>query len=158
MLKVELGQGQGRDRMEKWFKRAMDANPDNAFACGAKMLYLEPKWHGTPIDMITFARECFAGQNWQGTLPFEIELAYDNLLPYVDNAEAFYGAPAVWNDIESLYGPYMRGRIRKTFVGSATSTPICLPASPGSGDWVCSSSSNLGSALISMPRYSAAGT
>lgn len=126
MIKVELGQGKGRDRMEMWFKRAMDANPDNKFACGEKMLYLEPKWHGKPIDMIMFARECLAGQNWQASLPMQIELAYANLQAYVDNTEAFYGAPAVWNDIQSCYVAYLRAHPENVWVRNKYAHFACL--------------------------------
>jgi hypothetical protein len=108
MLKVELGQGKGRARMETWFKRAMEANPDNRDACTRKMLYLEPKWHGTPDDMINFARECKAGQNWRAFIPFAVESAYREMLPYLKDPQAYFSTPAAWNDIDSLYVPFLR--------------------------------------------------
>jgi hypothetical protein len=44
MMRVELGQGKGRDTMELWFGRAMALNPDGYDACSSKLYYLEPKW------------------------------------------------------------------------------------------------------------------
>jgi hypothetical protein len=54
MLTVELGQGEGRDRMELWFNRAMELNPLCYDAAYAKLYYLEPKWHGSVEDMLIF--------------------------------------------------------------------------------------------------------
>jgi hypothetical protein len=43
MLEVELGQGEGRDRLELWFERAMMLNPCDYKACSTKLNYLQPK-------------------------------------------------------------------------------------------------------------------
>jgi hypothetical protein len=59
MITVEMAIGEGnRDEMEKWFWRAMDADNDNLDACNKKLLWLEPKWHGSPEEMLEFARTC----------------------------------------------------------------------------------------------------
>ena len=126
MLTVELGQGQGRNRMEMWFKRAMEANPDNIDACTAKMYYLEPKWYGKSADMIAFARECVAGQNWHGTIPLMMQVAYGSLLAYVEDTDAFYGTPVVWNDIESCCVPYLRANPSDAWVRCKYTHFACL--------------------------------
>jgi tetratricopeptide (TPR) repeat protein len=51
MMTVELGQGKGRERMELWFKRVMQLNPNCYQACSHKLYYLEPKWYGTKASL-----------------------------------------------------------------------------------------------------------
>jgi hypothetical protein len=107
MLTVELGQGKGREVMETWFKRAMKANPDNVAACRTKMLYLEPKWYGSPQDMIAFGHECRDGQNWYAQLPFQLVEAHQTLSKYAKDADAYFHQPEVWEDLESIYKPWL---------------------------------------------------
>ena len=57
MLKVELGQGQGRDRMEQWFKRAIQTDPEDATIYAAKVWYLQPRWYGSEMDLVNFGQE-----------------------------------------------------------------------------------------------------
>ena len=107
MLTVELGQGRDREVMETWFKRAMKANPDNIAACRAKMLYLEPKWHGSPEEMIAFAHECRDGQNWYAQLPFQLVEAHQTLSQYAKDPDAYFHQPEVWEDLDSIYKPWL---------------------------------------------------
>jgi hypothetical protein len=83
MLRVELGLGQGRDEMEKWFQRAMALDPANYAACGHKMHYLEPKWYGSEEDMLAFGRECVTSGKWKGSVPLTLAEAHDALARYV---------------------------------------------------------------------------
>ena len=71
MIAVCLGQDSDRDRehMERWFRRAMEADPDNLQACRDKLYYLYPRWHGSHREMISFARECLATEAEVGGLP-----------------------------------------------------------------------------------------
>ena len=70
MITVEMAIGEGnRDEMEKWFWRAMNADNDNLDACNKKLLWLEPKWHGSPEDMLEFARTCRDTKNWRSGIP-----------------------------------------------------------------------------------------
>lgn len=54
MLSVCTGRGHDRGEMERWFRRAMLANPANHRACEAKANYLRPRWHGTPGEEAAF--------------------------------------------------------------------------------------------------------
>jgi len=115
MIDVELGQGQGRDRMELWFKRAMQADPDNYEACKAKLNYLEPKWYGTPKDMIEFGRECLKTGRFQTFVPNTLCQAHYSLSHYTQGGynrasdPAYYQTPGVWNDLRDVYDGYLRG-------------------------------------------------
>jgi hypothetical protein len=130
MLDVELGQGQGRERMELWFKRAMEADPDNHAACRFKLNYLQPKWHGSAKDLLAFGDECYETQNWYGNLPMIRVDVFDELATYVDNREAFYSAPEVWAGISSVYDPYLRYFPTSTNMRSQYCSYCCF-----SGHW-----------------------
>lgn len=58
MLIVGRGLGFTRSDMEKWFKRALTADPNNFFAYKQKLEYLKPKWHGSEEEVTKFFTEC----------------------------------------------------------------------------------------------------
>lgn len=106
MLSVELGQGEGRDRMETWFERAMRINPNNYQACGAKLFYLEPKWYGSVDDMLEFGRECVQSTNWGGGVPLIlVDAHYTICNEFTEESERtnYWKQPDVWNDVKSAY-------------------------------------------------------
>ncbi|MDB5324342.1 MAG: hypothetical protein JWN40_5973 [Phycisphaerales bacterium] len=114
MLTVELGQGQGRDRMELWFKRATEANPDNNRAYQDKLYYVEPKWHGSPEEMLRFGRECVKQGRFLTKAPMVLESAHEALSHYTrggwvkESDLNYYKDPAVWADLKSVYDGYLR--------------------------------------------------
>jgi hypothetical protein len=103
MMTVELGQGEGRARLETWFRRAMNADPDNYDACGAKLLYLEPKWYGDPKAMLDFGHQCQATANWEARLPFILLLAHTKLAAYELTPLEYWKRPEVWTNVQQLY-------------------------------------------------------
>lgn len=103
MITVIMGQQTGRDDMEKWFARAMKANPDDMDACDRKLTFLEPKWGGTPEDMIDFGRQCFQGGDFEGRIPFVLVDAYHQLASYYADPRQLYSSQGVWDDIRSVY-------------------------------------------------------
>lgn len=115
MITVELGQGRGRDRMERWFQRAMTANPWNHDAVNRKLYYLEPKWHGSEQDMLAFGRECFDSTNWGGTIPLYLVDAHQKVAGYRDNQEDYYQTPGVWKDIKDSYDLYFKNHSEDYF-------------------------------------------
>lgn len=102
MLRVELHQGRGRARFEKWFSHAMALNPSNFPACAQKMLYLSPAYHGQPGDILKFGRECAASTNWTGRVLL--------LLPEAHAATAdgpdYWKDPEVWKEIQACFERY----------------------------------------------------
>lgn len=107
MLKVELGQGQGPERMETWYQRAMKADPDNLEAPRAKMYYLEPKWYGSAEAMLAFGRELRDSQNYvarPGNLLIE---AHNALSRYSQDPDAYFHQADVWDDIRSVFEPFL---------------------------------------------------
>jgi hypothetical protein len=113
MITLELGQGQGRDRMELWFKRAMAIDPDSENACEAKLYYLEPKWYGTPRDVIQFGHECLQTGRFNSNVPRMLERAHKTLSHYTHGGystksdPAYYRLPGVWADLQAVYEGYL---------------------------------------------------
>ena len=105
MMRVELGQGKGRPRMELWFKRAADLNPNYYDAFYAKLYYLEPKWYGSPKDMIEFGRECVNSKKWGGQVPLILKDAHEALIKYepAKDKPGYWKRPEVWKDINAAF-------------------------------------------------------
>ena len=106
MIIIEMGQGQGRPRMEMWFRRAMKADTNNYDACAAKLLYLEPKWHGSVEDMLEFGRQCVASTNWGGAIPtilVDAHFVIGNKYTEPEKRAAYWKRDEVWADIKPAY-------------------------------------------------------
>ena len=105
MLRVELGQGKGRARMEMWFQRAAVLNPNYYDAFHAKLYYLEPKWHGSPEDMLEFGRECVKSKQWGGHVPLILRDAHESLAKYLKKEQqaAYWKQPEVWEDLKAAF-------------------------------------------------------
>ena len=115
MLTVELGATTGRAAMEQWFRRATEADPDGPLAYRAKLIWLEPKWHGSVKEMVAFGRECAAGGRWSGLVPLTLADAHWVAACYTPEGMTFdpdpsYFAnnPAVWAELKAVYDRYLR--------------------------------------------------
>jgi hypothetical protein len=108
MIGVVLGKpGGNRAEMEQWFDRAMKADPDSQAACNAKLYYLEPKWHGSDGEMVSFAWQCRNSQNWFGGMPEMLIHVHDTLSGYFPNRALYFRRPGVWRDLQSVYEPLL---------------------------------------------------
>jgi hypothetical protein len=105
MIQVELGEAKGRARMELWFDRAMTLDHNNYNACDQKRNYLEPKWHGSPEEMLAFGRECVASDQWKGRVPLVLVDAHDSLAGYAKRAGVsnYWQQAQVWTDVSSAF-------------------------------------------------------
>ena len=65
LIEIDKAIGGDRATMELWFDRAMKANGDDRSACWTKLDWLDPKWHGTPEEMLAFGRACRDTKNWR---------------------------------------------------------------------------------------------
>lgn len=110
MMRVELGQGNGRARMETWFKRAVDLNPNYYEAFQSKLYYLEPKWHGSTEEMLKFGRECVRSDQWGGRVPLILMEAHESLVKYLDPQYQadYWKRPEVWKDIKAALKKFSR--------------------------------------------------
>jgi hypothetical protein len=107
MMRCELGQGKGRDRMELWFGRAMKLNANNYDACDEKLNYLEPKWYGSIEDMLVFGRQCVTNEAWGGHVPLilmDAHRAIQNQDVEDEQEKAkYWSRPEVWADLKSAF-------------------------------------------------------
>lgn len=105
MLSVELGQGTGRSTMEEWFRRAMNGHPDNYAACSSKLRYLQPRWYGSPQDVVKFGQQCVETDNWRANLPLILPNGISDLANY---QEDLYLNDVVWNLVSPVYEEYLK--------------------------------------------------
>src|SRR5690606_21807071 len=77
MIIVCMGRGDARLAMEEWFVRSMEAIPGYLTACRAKLGYLEPKWHGSTTELLSFGRECVESRNFVHLTPMCIVEAHE---------------------------------------------------------------------------------
>ncbi|HLH53341.1 MAG TPA: hypothetical protein VKY92_06970 [Verrucomicrobiae bacterium] len=108
MITVELGQGQGRSRMEQWFQRAMLLDTNYYDACYAKLNYLQPKWYGSTEDMLEFAGECVNSPKWGGHVPLILLDAHELISASLDReARAnYFRRPEVWADLKQAFDKF----------------------------------------------------
>jgi hypothetical protein len=109
MIRVELGQRQGRDRMELWFNRAMEIDPNDYSACYNKLNYLEPNWYGSIEEMLKFGHECATNSSWGGRVPIILVVVHNTIFNlYIDKTAraGYWKQPEVWQDIKTAYMRY----------------------------------------------------
>ena len=111
MINLELGQGQGRERMELWFRRAMAMDPNNYGACRAKVKYLSPRWYGRKgTEAVEFGRECVASKTWGGGVPWTLIDAHFEVAALIKDEEAreaYWKKPDVWADMKSAFEKHL---------------------------------------------------
>ncbi|MGD0812066.1 MAG: hypothetical protein ABSA83_00530 [Verrucomicrobiota bacterium] len=116
MITVELGQGRGRDRMELWFKRAMDLDPNNYDACDGKLRYLLPRWYGSVSDTLQFGHECVQNKRWGGHVPLILVDAHNFLRETLPDEEKtnYWERPEVWADVKDAFDRFFELNPRET--------------------------------------------
>lgn len=105
MMRLELGQGEGRDRMELWFERAMELDPGDYDACAEKLWYLMPRWHGDHDDMLEFGRSCLTHPGWKGQVPLALMRTHELIaadLPKEDRSD-YWRKKEVWSDVRNSF-------------------------------------------------------
>lgn len=129
MIGVNMGLGAEAAELEKWFQRAMQANPDDYTACIAMHTSLERKWGGTPEQMLSFARRCATSTNWGGSVPLILDQAHDTISKYGSAAEykEYWKSESIWKEIKAAYDKYYQTR-RSTFPDTGTRTKLARAA------------------------------
>lgn len=107
MIVVAMGLSRERDFMEKWFGRAIAADPDFDEPYLGKLAYLEPKWLGSAKELLQFGRQCFSEGNWYAGHPFILPLAHQRLAEHDEN---YPKTNAFWADVQRVYQPWLRVR------------------------------------------------
>jgi hypothetical protein len=109
MMQVELGQGQGRDRMQQWFDRAMTLATNYYDAAKLMSFYLEPRWYGSEDEALEFARSCVASTNWGGTVPLVLSDLHHSLANFQKRGDSpeYWLRPEVWDDVRASYERFL---------------------------------------------------
>lgn len=134
MITVCMGLSLDREEMERWFERAMKANPDNYAACTAKLMYLSPKWHGTVQEYLSFAWKCVRTENGDGFLPFAVTQSFFlDSQSYLyerqetrDRVRAFYEDRRVWAVIRQAMKIQLTRRPDDRHIRSQFARAACL--------------------------------
>lgn len=105
MMTVELGQGGGRPRMERWFRRTMTLDNSNYSAASSKLNYLEPKWYGSEEDVLAFGRECLLSDVWRGEIPYLTVYAHERVADYHAQRKDYnyWKQSSVWNECQQAF-------------------------------------------------------
>lgn len=111
MLTVELGQGMGKDRMNKWFDSATGIDPDYFRAYSAKANYLQPKWYGSPQEVMEFGWQCVQTGKWDQVIPM---IFVENIAEISDQAPKIYENKKVWDAVQQTYEEYLKRYPRST--------------------------------------------
>lgn len=108
-IRVLLGMDGDRTELERWFRRAMEADGNNLKACLDKANWLEPKWYGSPQDLIAFGRRCGDTRIWEARLTLvEPQLNLKVAAPKGVAPDAdFWKAPEVWDRCRASFDEYL---------------------------------------------------
>jgi hypothetical protein len=111
MMRVELGQQQGRARMELWFQRGMNLAPDGYDLCYEKLEYLRPRWNGSIEEMVKFGRECTKNTNWTGVVRLMLAQAHYEASREIQDRQqraAYWQQPKVWADVRFAFERFFK--------------------------------------------------
>lgn len=104
MVLIGRGAQFSREEMNRWFERAMRANPDNRMACIYMMSYLHPKWFGTMQEYQAFQWKCIRHPVASSQIPFVPVLSnYYDTTPRSQANWPYYRQPLVWHLIQRSY-------------------------------------------------------
>jgi hypothetical protein len=105
MLHACRGLNDDRATMEKWFNRAMAADPDAYEACVQKAEYLQPFWYGNGRmdEVAKFVGQCRESGNYRGRIPLILVDVRLRLARLTNDPAAYLSDPQVWAGIRSVY-------------------------------------------------------
>jgi|GEM_PF-6944480 len=109
LLEIDKAVGGDHATMELWFERAMKADGDDRMACWSKLDWLDPKWHGSPEEMLAFGRACRDTKNWRTGITLLCADAHWRMAGHLGDRQIEYlKSPKVWADIQSVYDEYLK--------------------------------------------------
>jgi hypothetical protein len=88
--------------IELWYRRGIEANPDDYQLCQNKLYALSPRWLGSHEEMLAFGRECAATENHLGGIAQMIVNAHVTISQESGNPGQYMLQPQVWNDIHKV--------------------------------------------------------
>jgi hypothetical protein len=110
MLQVKslsVGDPQGPAEFEKWFRRAIELDPDNVALYQLKLEYLSPQWQGNEEQLLQFGRQCLQGENWRSGAPLLLIRVHERLASESSDAQEYFSKTDVWLDVQQVYEGYL---------------------------------------------------
>jgi hypothetical protein len=92
-----------RQGLEQWFRRGIEANPDDFQLCHNKLYAIMPRWLGSHEEMLAFGRECAATENVYAGIPNILVNAHNWVAAEMPNPDQYLQQPAVWEDTRKVY-------------------------------------------------------
>ena len=103
-LRLELGQGKGRERMEMWYKRALAFPQNHSEAIRQKLWYLEPRWYGSEEECLAFAREIMKSDLYYDQELLQPFFVHQSFAEYFQSTRPdYWNEPQVWPDVEASF-------------------------------------------------------
>ncbi|MFO0870359.1 MAG: hypothetical protein U0935_15640 [Pirellulales bacterium] len=100
-LTVGMGLGIDRATYEQHFAAAIRLQPGNLAPYRSKYTYLEPKWHGSPEELLEFGQQCLETQRWrEGIAPLFLDAVEQVSRLARDPAELFRSAD-LWAHLQN---------------------------------------------------------
>jgi tetratricopeptide (TPR) repeat protein len=100
ILTVAMGLGMDREEYEQHFAAAVRLQPGNAEPYRAKFTNLEPKWHGSPGELLEFGQQCLKTKRWkEGIAPLFLE-AVEKVNHMTRDPALFFRSDEIWAQIK----------------------------------------------------------
>ncbi len=105
LMRVELGQGDGKLRLNQLYEDALRIDPSSYTARSRKMYYLQPRWYGSPDEVIAFGLECAETGDYANKLPLILE---EGIWLIADQDESVFKNEKVWTLLKPIFDEYLR--------------------------------------------------
>ena len=92
-----------RQGLEQWFRRGIEANPDDYQLCHNKLYAIMPRWLGSHEEMLAFARQCAATENVFGGIPNILLDAHQMIADESPDAAQYWRQPTVWDETRKVF-------------------------------------------------------
>lgn len=103
LLYVCIGLGRDRDVMEEWFRKALEANPNETSAYIGKIDFIHPKWHGSTEELLEFGRQMAKSPNWADKVPMYLPKVHNDLASHTSDFIGYFRKnPEIWKEIEPV--------------------------------------------------------
>ncbi|HZL37009.1 MAG TPA: hypothetical protein VFC78_16940 [Tepidisphaeraceae bacterium] len=114
MITYEMGAQGTIPEMDKWFHRAIEADPTHWHqyhgqdAYDRKKLYLQPKWYGSVAQLLAFGLECAGTGNSRDNVSWILVQIHQDLSHESADPDGYWRLPGVWQELDLVVEPFMR--------------------------------------------------
>ncbi|MDX2079266.1 MAG: hypothetical protein SFU53_00635 [Terrimicrobiaceae bacterium] len=105
LMRVELGQGDGKFRLNQLYEDALRIDPSSYSARSQKMYYLQPRWYGSPDEVFAFGIACAKTGDYANRLPLILE---EGIWLIADQEESVFKNEKVWALLQPIFEEYLQ--------------------------------------------------